>query len=136
MSSRLLLPVALVLAACGTPQERCINGVTRDLRIVTALIEETELNLARGYQLEDYTVIRTAWVPCAPPVIITQPNGTQQVVQPAQMCMDDYEDTVQRPRAIDPVAERNKLKGLQERQRALSKQAEPAIAQCRTLYPQ
>ncbi len=76
------------------------------------------------------------WVPCGPPVIVTQANGAQQVVRPTTMCMDDYEDTVQRPRAIDPTAERNKLKGLQERQRALSKQAEPAIAQCRALYPE
>ncbi len=81
--------------------------------------------------MEEYTIIRTAWVNCGPPVIVTQANGAQRVVQPARMCMEDYEDTVQRPRAIDPVAERNKLKGLQERQRALSKQAEPAVAQCR-----
>lgn len=136
MSQRLLLLLPLALSACGTPQERCINGVTRDLRIVTSLIEETQLNLARGYSMEDYTVIQTRWVPCGPPVIITQANGTQQMVQPAPMCLDDYEDTVQRPRAIDPVAERNKLKGLQERQRALTKQAEPAVAQCRALHPQ
>jgi hypothetical protein len=110
--------------------------VTRDLRIVTDLIAETELNLARGYELVDYTVIRTNWVWCSQPVIVTQADGTQQVVQPGQMCLEDYEDTEQRPRAIDPVAERNKLNGLQERQRALTKQAEPAIAQCRQLYPQ
>lgn len=136
MTPRLSLSLLMFLAACGTPQERCINGVTRDLRIVTDLIEETQLNLARGYEMEEYTIIRTAWVNCGPPVIVTQANGAQRVVQPARMCMEDYEDTVQRPRAIDPVAERNKLKGLQERQRALSKQAEPAVAQCRVLYPQ
>lgn len=135
MSPRLILLAPLLLIGCGTPQERCINGVTRDLRIVNDLIEETELNLARGYEMEEYTVIRTAWVACYPPVVVTTPNG-QQVVQPARMCLEDYEDTATRPRAIDPVAERNKLKGLKERQAALTRQAEPAIAQCRQLYPE
>jgi hypothetical protein len=136
MSPRLILLIPLlVLVACGTPQQRCINGVTRDLRIINDLIEETELNLARGYELEEYTVIRTAWVACYPPVVVTTSDG-QQVVQPARMCLEDYEDTLTRPRAIDPVTERNKLKGLKDRQAALSRQAEPAIAQCRALYPE
>jgi hypothetical protein len=37
----------LLLTACGTPQEQCINSVTRDMRVVDRLIAETEANLAR-----------------------------------------------------------------------------------------
>ncbi len=136
MSLRPFLPLLLLLAACGTPQERCINGVTRELRLINELIAETQLNLARGYELEEVVVYDTQWVYCSPPVVVLGPDGTQRVVQPGAMCLDDFQDTVERPRAIDPVAERNKLKGLQERQRVLAKQAEPAIAQCRLQYPQ
>ncbi len=132
----LVLVTFLVLSACGTPQERCINSVTRELRVVTDLIAETELNLARGYEMEEYTVYRTRWVNCAPPYVVDLGNGNKRVVRPAQMCLDDYADTARRPRAIDPVAERNKLKGLKARQRALSEQAEPAISQCRSRYPE
>ena len=48
----LILPVLLILFACGTPQEQCIAGSTRDARVVNDLIRETEANLARGYALE------------------------------------------------------------------------------------
>ena len=40
--TRKALTLLVLLAACGTPQERCINGVTRDLRTVDRLIEEAE----------------------------------------------------------------------------------------------
>jgi hypothetical protein len=136
MSPRAPLLLLLLLAACGTPQERCINSVTRELRLIDDLIAETQLNLARGYSMEETVVYDTRWVYCSPPVVVQAPDGTQRVVQTGAMCLDDYQDIVERPRAIDPVAERNKLKGLQERQRALSRQAEPAIAQCRARYPQ
>ncbi len=136
MSRHLPLAVFVLLVACGTPQERCINGATRDLRIVNRLIAETETNLARGYSLEDVVIYRTVWVYCDDAVIVVQPDGSKTIERSTRMCLDDREETIQRPRAIDPAAEKSKLKGLKDRNAALTKQARPAIAQCRAQHPE
>ena len=53
---RLTFLALAALAACGTPQEQCINRNTRDLRTVDRLIAEAEGNLQRGYAYETITV--------------------------------------------------------------------------------
>ena len=130
------ITICLALAACGTPQERCINSVTRDLRVVNRLITETETNLSRGFRLEDVTTYRTVWVDCYPAVIVVQPDGSEAIAQAPRMCLDDEAVTIQRPRAIDPAEERRKLDGLKAQRAKLSRQAEPSIAQCRALHPE
>ena len=55
-----LLPV-LILAACGTPQERCISRNTSEYRTVARLLSEVEANLARGYAWEEREYMRTEW---------------------------------------------------------------------------
>jgi hypothetical protein len=130
----LLLPV--VLLGCGTPQERCIAGVTQDLRVVNGLIAETQVNLARGYSLEPEVITVPTWEYCDQPVIVVQPDGTQVWGVGGGMCWDETAQTVDRPRAIDPTVERRKLEALQKQQVVLSKRAGPAIEQCRTMYPQ
>ena len=62
----LILPVLLILFACGTPQEQCIAGSTRDARVVNDLIRETEANLARGYALETGIEMKPDWIDCTP----------------------------------------------------------------------
>lgn len=126
----------LALSACGTPQERCINGVTRELRTIDNLIGQTELNLTRGYSIEEYTITREFWVPCGPPVVIIQPDGSRYWQPSPQMCIDDADEVIRHREAIDPVSEQNKLDNLRKRQRALTNAAEPAIAQCRLLHPE
>lgn len=39
----------IVLAACATPRERCLQEATRDLRVIDGLILETEATIQRGY---------------------------------------------------------------------------------------
>lgn len=130
-----LFALCLGLAGCGTPQERCIASVTRDLRVVDRLIAETEVNLARGYAMVDQTIFVTTWNYCTGPVLV-QPNaGGPPVLVPGQMCLDDEARTVRRPVAIDPAAERRKLAGLQDQRRKILARAGPAIAQCRASYP-
>ena len=96
---RLLIPVFALLAACGTPQEQCINANTRDLRIVDRLIDETEGNLDRGYAFEQHTTTETYWDYCLQPQI---PNAPP--VKPL-LCLKDRAITVQQPKAIGPRAE-------------------------------
>lgn len=124
----LLLPL---LAACGTPQEQCISGVTRDQRVVERLITTSEANLARGYALEDVTVWRTEWVECGP--LRTDKNGKPL---PPRMCLDEVPETRTQPKAIDLEAEARTLRQLKVKRDQLARNAAPAIAACRAQYPE
>ena len=85
--NRITLSTLLLLAACGTPQEQCINRNTRDLRTVDRLITEAQGNLARGYAYEQITISTPRWVYCDQP-----PVAEGEVQPPPQLCLDDVED--------------------------------------------
>jgi hypothetical protein len=124
------LPLILI-AACGTPQEQCVNRNTRDLRTVDRLIRETQGNLDRGYAYEEVTISTPTWEYCpAPPV----PKG--KPVPPPRLCLEEVEETVRRPKAIDLADEARKLDGLQSKRRQLAKAAESVVAQCKAQYPE
>ncbi|AMY71975.1 hypothetical protein [Frigidibacter mobilis] len=131
---RLTLALPLLLAACGTPQERCIGTATRDLRTLNGLIEETQANLSRGFAYEEYTVTRSRWVQCrsAP---IRDSNGNLRP-GPTYMCLDDYTDTVRRPVSIDLAEERRKLDGMLEKKRELNRVAAAQIESCKAQFPE
>jgi hypothetical protein len=128
---RLVLVVFGLLAACGTPQEQCINRNTRDLRIVDRLIAETEGNLDRGYALETVTRYEDYWATCQDPVVV---DG-QTVYQP-RLCLKERSYTEERPKAIDLADEARKLDGLRAKRKDLARQAEAVIAQCKVEYPE
>ncbi len=132
-----IFPICLALAACGTPQEQCIARETRDLRVVDKLIAEVEGNLARGYAFEEITISRTVWVQCQP-IIVPPPVEGAPVPPPAapRLCLEDDEETVTRPKAIDLVAERSKLSGLKAKRKELSVAANRSIAACQKAYPE
>lgn len=125
----LLAPLAL-LAACGTPQERCIQRETRDLRILDRLVTETRTNIDRGYALQDYTVVVTDWDLCP-----AQLDANGQPL-PARMCLEDREVTRTRPVAIDLTAETAKLESMLAKRDQLSREAEADIALCRSQHPE
>jgi hypothetical protein len=119
------------LAACGTPQEQCINRNTRDLRTVDRLIAETEGNLERGYAFETVTVYEDYWAYCP-----QAPVAEGQPVPPPRLCLEERPVTEQRAKAIDLNAEARKLDGLQAKRRELARKAEAVIAQCKAEYPE
>jgi len=125
------LILCCLLAGCGTPQERCISGVTRDLRVVDQLIGETDANLRRGYGLQDVTVFHDVWTFCS-----GFPAAPGQPAPAPQMCWDSEPITYQKPVAIDLVAERAKLAGLLTKRKELAAAAAPMIAQCQAQYPE
>lgn len=133
---RIAPAIALValLAACGTPQERCIARETRDLRILDRLIDETEGNLARGYAIEEYTVEITVVGQCAVHGRIG-PDGTREPTR-FEPCFDEREITRTRPKAIDLGLERQKLASLQVKRRDLARAAAAAIAACKAEFPE
>jgi hypothetical protein len=129
---RILLPALLILVACGTPQEQCINRNTRDLRTMQSLVDETQANLARGYAIEEYTV----WVPVWQICEVQPPTDPAQPAPPPRYCFDDEPQTQTRPKAIDLNAERAKLESLLQRRDELARAAQPVIAQCKAQYPE
>jgi hypothetical protein len=129
---RLLMPILVLLAACGTPQEQCIRQNTRDLRTVDKLIAETQGNLNRGYAYETITVTETYWRYCY--YHRTRSDGSHYTSP--QLCLDDRAVTVRRPKAIDLNEEARKLASLKEKRQELARRAEPVIAQCKAWYPE
>jgi hypothetical protein len=129
---RLLLPALLLLVACGTPQEQCINRNTRDLRTMQKLVDETQANLTRGYAIEEYTV----WVPVWQICEVQPVTDPAQPAPPPRYCFEDEPQTRTRPKAIDLNAERAKLESLLQRRDELARAAQPVIAQCKAQYPE
>jgi len=117
----------LFLAACGTPQERCIRNATEEVRILDQLIAEAEANLARGYGYEQDQVIRYSYGHCG------YYHGHDGHRYPRR-CFEPYTDTVSRPVAIDPEVETRKLAGLQSRRAALAARAAAGVAACRQAF--
>lgn len=126
---RILFPALLLLTACGTPQEQCINGGTRDLRVMDRLIKESEGNVQRGYAWEEITVLRKSWVKCTP-----KPTEANPTPEP-ERCLVDVPETERRPVAIDLNAEMAKLASLKAKRAQQLKAAEGLIAQCKAKYP-
>ncbi|SEN63760.1 hypothetical protein SAMN04488103_106132 [Gemmobacter aquatilis] len=129
----LLLPF---LAACGTPQEQCIAKVTRDQRVVETLIAEAEGNLARGYALEEYTAYELDWQICHRQPLQPSLPAKGHKPLPPHMCWEREPVTRTRPVAIDLGAEAVKLAQLRDRRAALIRAASPAVAQCKTQFPE
>ncbi|QCO56337.1 hypothetical protein EOK75_11705 [Pseudorhodobacter turbinis] len=132
MRKLILISTLALLAGCGTPQERCIAGATRDLRIVDRLIGETDRNLERGYALEDVVRTRTRWVMCRPPKAATK----DKEAEPARMCMRDSSYTVTRPKAINLAEEREKLAELEKKRAELLRSAAREVAGCKIAHPE
>lgn len=119
----------LILAACGTPQQRCIRNATEELRILDQLIAETQANLARGYGYEQEQVVRYQYGHCG------YYRGNDGHLYPRR-CFEPYTDTVSHPVAIDPEVETRKLAGLTSRRSALAARAAAEVAACRQKFPE
>ncbi len=119
MRAILFLPLlALLVAACASPRERCLRAAVSELRVIDALIAETQGNLDRGYAIDSQVETRTVLELCAWP--------REEVL----FCTRQEPVTRERPRAIDVAAEERKLADLQERRRAEARRAQAAIDAC------
>lgn len=126
------LAIALVLAACATPQEACINRALREVRTLDRLIAEQRETLARGYALVERTEWRWDWQICDPgtPATATTP------ATPPRWCWEREPVTVTDRVPIDPPAEQRKLDGLIDRRGQEARAAERAVADCRARHPE
>ncbi|WP_134680713.1 hypothetical protein [Paracoccus ravus] len=126
-----LLP-ALALAACGTPQERCISRNTSEYRAVSSLLAEVEGNLARGYAWAEREVTHTIWTDCR--YVVYDRDGDRYISY--RPCLRDVTDTERYRVPIDPAAEERKRDNLAERKRALTASARQAVDACKAAYPE
>ncbi len=122
----------LILGACATPREACINDATRDLRQVNALILETQQNLARGFGLE--TRQDTRVVPSRCTGHGTDPEGNPFTF--SYRCERTEVTDIQVPVTIDIAAERRKLDQLLEQQRRLERQSQAQVQACIATHPE
>lgn len=127
----LLLPLAF-LAACGTPQERCIRGNTKEYRVLSGLLAETEANLARGYAWKEREVMRTEMDFCSRPV--RGRDGEIRIVQ--YSCWRDVVDTERYRVPIDPAAERRSRDYLAAKLKTETARAQEVVRQCKAAHPE
>lgn len=132
MSRALILLPLIALAACGTPQERCINNATSDTRTLQNLLAQVNGNLARGYSYETYEVSDMRWERCG---FNTFQGADGRIIQRPRMCLEDYTTTRQRPVPIDPAIETRMRDNLMDKINAQRPQMDAAIAACRAAYP-
>lgn len=117
MRAALLLPLILMLAACGNAaREECVEAATAEVDRLDALIDETEANLLRGYALE-----RTG----------ERSGGIELCTGgPLTLCASRGQTDETRPSAIDEAAERAKLATLLERRLRQAELAAREVAAC------
>lgn len=128
------LSLLVLVAACGTPQERCFSRNTKDLQVVDRLLAETRANLQRGYGLETDVVRHLAFESCWRPGRPTADNPNPRPV--LGQCRTTVERKVEKPVAVDLVAEARKLDQLEQRRSELQKDAKIVAEQCRAIYPE
>ena len=125
------LALCALVAACTTPQQRCVDTATRDLRNIDALIAETQANLQRGYAIERDTEVRPRLTFC------TGYGGFggygRYYGTGVNFCTT--QDVVTRTRnvAIDPAAEKRKLASLQQRRASIEPATQRALVSCNAL---
>jgi hypothetical protein len=122
-----MLPI-LALAACATPREQCIDQVMRDTRILGALMNETEANIARGYALEQRQNVRT--------VVGTCRGRNEDGSDFFFACDETNTVTTNVPVAIDLDAEQAKLRSLRTRFAQSQAASNQAVLQCIASNPE
>ena len=123
-----LFIVPLLLTACATPREACLNDVNREVRVLDALIGVTRGNLSRGFAVEERQEIRTRRTFC----IGTNEDGSKFRFR----CEETETKTRNVPVAIDLDAERAKLVSLEQRQMQNISNAQSGITQCIARFPE
>jgi hypothetical protein len=124
----LLIPTALLLAACETPREACLSQTGRELRTVESLIREVQGNLARGYAIEEDEEVETVRDNC----LVEDRDGDVRAVR----CNRTIVQEVERPVAIDRRAERRKLDDLLDRRQELLAERDARAQACIARYPE
>ena len=123
-----LFILPLLVTACATPREACINGANSELRVMNALVAKTRGNLARGYAIREVETTRIVNTTC------TRRGALNRLE--TFSCPETVTDTRSEPEAIDLNAEQAKLTSLEQRQAQMQTNANAPIQQCIATNPE
>lgn len=110
--------------ACASPQQACLTNATKDLAVIERLIAETDTNLARGYAVERQPGVQTGLELCVEPD------------DPFLFCTTQQLTVVERPIALDVVAERAKRAALLSKRAELTARTTAEATECRARFPE
>ncbi len=123
MYKALPLALFLILAACATPQQKCIADASAEHDGLVAQAQVLRGNIDRGYAIHrqdvPYTYLGTCYY------------STGE----AYPCMQTRTRVQETPVAIDVAEERRKLAAVEARIPAVRARTDAAIAQCRIAHP-
>lgn len=121
---RIAVLALVVLVSCGTPQERCVRSVTKDIRTLDRLIATSRENLERGYAIveERYTTSRKR--------TCTSSNGTRYT------CYFPRTEIRRFPVSIDLNKEQAILDSQVAKRAQMEKQVAPQIKACQASFPE
>ena len=128
MRSLIALAPIVLLAACASPQQQCLNNVTKELRVNAFLIAQTQANLNRGYAIDRQQRVTRGFDRCRERLA----DGTVT----STLCRTTQVREVNVPQAINLSVERDTLDQLLATRANLERQAAAATTQCRALYPE
>ncbi len=110
------LLVALLLGACADPQTQCVSRANADLRAIDREIADIQTALAQGYRVTGgRTSVGFAFCTSDDPI---------------HVCLGTETPVAERRQAIDPAAERARLRALQARRPQAAATAARAEAAC------
>ena len=120
--------VISLLAACGTPLERCVSRETREIRIVDSLIFEARNVLARGYKIEREEFRTSEYQLCE-----VEKDVDGEIIS-RYFCWKQVTQYRDKAVSVDLDEERRKLKQLEVRREMLVQLSGSAIEQCKATY--
>lgn len=118
-----MLSLAILISACGTPRERCEASASEELLRVESLISQVELDLSRGYRVEQE--LRPGF----------ELRFCHDVNNSLRWCNHHVTRVSDKEVAIDPLAEQRKLDGLNARRDVLVQEYGAALARCTAEFP-
>ncbi len=118
------LACVLGLAACATPQQRCVAQATADVRSLQAQIKTTEATIARGYALHRQSVPYTRTRIC---------HNKEGLAFP---CHRTGFHRIETPVTVDIDNEKAKLAQMKAKLAKVLPKALAAAKQCRKTYPE
>ena len=128
---KLLIAPVMLLAACTNPLEDCKQDAVKDLRIVQALIADTQATIDRGYaiQTETRAVIYTSF--CLGTGRGRHGHGHGQFT----FCNHSQPVTTKTPVAVDLEAEQRKLASLKRKEAELERESRLNKQRCELAHP-
>lgn len=112
----------LLLAACATPVERCVNQASATYRAAFAELQQAEATLARGYALRRVQVSVPYFGRC---------RDSDGELYP---CFRERYQTVTRRENVDLEQVRRRAQDLRNQLPGLQRSADAGATQCRAVY--